>query len=344
MRYLVIFGGSSFEHEISIVSAVTLKDKLKKSELIFLFVDEKREFYLIEKENMKSRYFANREYKKSLKVEISKGGFKYKKGLLKKEFFIEFDVAVNLIHGRDGEDGKIAGLLEFFEIKAISPNVEASVLSYNKLWTKAYAKELGVEVIDYEIVKGYEVSFEMPVIIKPARLGSSIGVSVVKNREDLEYALDVAREFDDLIIAEPFIEGIEEYNLAGCFAGGEWIFSRVEKVEKKEFLDFEKKYLDFSRKESKLSEIDENLENRLKEEFKKIYNTTFKNSLIRCDFFVKENRVYLNEINPIPGSMANYLFDDFEKVLEKLAKSVELEKPIKIDYNYINKIQMAKGK
>ena len=66
--------------------------------------------------------------------------------------------------------------------------------------------------------------------------------------------------------------------------------------------------------------------------------------MIRCDFFVINDEVYLNEINPIPGSMANYLFEDFENVLEKLAKSVFLEREIKIDYAYINKIQMAKGK
>ncbi len=341
MTFLVIFGGSSFEHEISIVSAITLKDKIKKHNLKFLFVDENRDFYLIDKSNMKSKYFANREYKKAQKVNISKKSFYYVKGFLKKEVNIDFDIAINLIHGRDGEDGKMASLLAFFNIKAITPSVEASVISYNKVLTKLYAKNSGVDVIEWS---ENENRFSFPVIVKPARLGSSIGVSVVNNQKELDYAIDVAKEFDDLVLIEPFIEGIEEYNLAGFLSRDGFVFSRVEKVKKDKFLDFDKKYMDFSRKEIEDEKIDKNLENSLKEAFKKIYNTTFKNALIRCDFFVKDDKVYLNEINPIPGSMANYLFDDFDDKLELLANSLEEEKNIKIDYNYINKIQMAKGK
>jgi D-alanine-D-alanine ligase len=344
MTFLILFGGSSYEHEISIVSAITLKDKIKKHNLKFVFIDGNRDFYLIDKENMKSKYFASGEYKKAVKVEIKKSGFFYKKGLLKKEEKIDFDVVINLVHGRDGEDGKIPGILEFFEIKAITPNTEASAISYNKVLTKAYAKEIGARVIDYEIINSPKTKFDFPVIVKPARLGSSIGVSIAKNQKELEYAFDVAREFDDLIIVEPFIEGINEYNLAGFLANDEYIFSKIEKVEKKEYLDFEKKYLDFSRKNIMLSEIEQNIELKIKENFTKIYNTIFKNALIRCDFFEKDGIIYLNEINPIPGSMANYLFDNFEEKLELLAKSVSLEEDIVIDYQYINKIQMAKGK
>ena len=344
MTFVLIFGGNSFEHEISIVSAITLKEKIKKHNLIFIYIDQFRDIYLIEKENMKSKYFASGEYKNSQKIEFSKNGFKYIKGLLKKEYYVKFDVAINMIHGKDGEDGKMPALLEFYGIKAITPNIEASAISYNKIFTKMYSKELGVNVIDYEIINEPKTSFEFPVIVKPARLGSSIGVSVVKTQEEFDYALDVAREFDDLIIVEPFIEGIEEYNLAGFLSKDGFVFSKIEKVEKKEFLDFEKKYMDFSREDIILSEIDENISDEIKETFKKIYNTTFKNALIRCDFFVKEGKVYLNEINPVPGSLANYLFDDFDDILEQLAKSLQNEKLININFEYINKIQMAKGK
>jgi D-alanine-D-alanine ligase len=340
MNYSLIFGGSSFEHEISIVSAITIKDKLPIK--YFIFIDSNRDFYLIDKENMKSKYFASGEYKKSIKLEITKKGFKYKKGLLKKEEFLDPEIVINLIHGRDGEDGKIPGMLEFFGIKAITPNIEACAVSYNKLLTKAYAKEIGVNVIDYEVITKPQTKFDFPVIVKPARLGSSIGVSVARNQEEFEYAFDVAREFDSLIIVEPFIEGIEEYNLAGCRAD-EWIFSKLEKVEKKDLLDFEKKYMDFSRKETNIDE-NINLKEKFIEEFKKIYADTFKNSLIRCDFFYKDGIIYLNEINPVPGSLANYLFDDFEEVINKLAKNLTQEKNIEINYDYINKIQMAKGK
>jgi D-alanine-D-alanine ligase len=93
-----------------------------------------------------------------------------------------------------------------------------------------------------------------------------------------------------------------------------------------------------------LPPVEPELEEKLKEAFKKIYGHTFQNALIRCDFFRHGDRIYLNEINPIPGSLAHYLFDDFEEVLERLAKSVELEREIEIDYRYIHQIQRAKGK
>jgi D-alanine-D-alanine ligase len=82
----------------------------------------------------------------------------------------------------------------------------------------------------------------------------------------------------------------------------------------------------------------------LEESFKKIYEPLFEGSIIRCDFFIHEGRVVLNEINPIPGSMANYLFDDFENMLERLAAHLPVQKRIKVDYRYIHSIQNAKGK
>ena len=341
MNLTVLFGGSSYEHEISIVSAITLKDKIKKHNLTFVFVDRDRDFYLIDKENMKSKYFASLEYKKAKKLNLEKGGFSYKKLFGNEKIS---GVVLNLIHGRDGEDGKIAGMMQFFGIKCITPNIEASVISYNKLYTKMYAKEIGVKVLDYKyITDDSYVPENFPVIIKPVRLGSSIGVSIAKNIDEYKYGLDVAFEFDNGVIIEEFKEGINEYNLAGCKAG-EFIFSKVEKVKKDEFLSYEDKYLDFSRKEAKTEEVSKELETKLKDNFRKIYNNIFEGSLIRCDFFEIDGEIYLNEINPIPGSMANYLFNDFDEVIEKLAYSLKFEKHINIDYSYINKIQMAKGK
>ncbi len=346
MKLAIIFGGSSYEHEISIVSSITLKSVLKKTQKLFIFVDSQRDFYLIDESDMKSSFFSSKEYrKKAKKLSLTKGGFEVKSLLGTKK--VEFDVALNLIHGRDGEDGKLASILEFFDIKFIGPRVEASVISYNKLFTKLYAKELGVEVIDYIVLrKGEqkEIPFSYPIIIKPLRLGSSIGVSIVKSSDELEYALDVAYEFDDEVLVEPFIKGIKEYNLAGAFADN-WYLSIVEEPKKEEFLDFDKKYLDFSRDEQVLeAQIDEKLKENLIKNFKRIYNPLFLGAIIRCDFFVHNDNIYLNEINPIPGSMANYLFENFEVLIEKVATNLHKEKKIDINYLYINNIQKAKGK
>ena len=348
MKTAIIFGGSSFEHEISIVSAITLKKVLSDDELIFIFLSAEREVYLIEAKNMKASYFSSSEYKKAKKVSLQNAKFVIpSSGLFAKSQDIDIDVALNLIHGRDGEDGKIASLLEFYSIPYIGPRIDASVLSYSKSLTKCFAQSVGVETLDYKILRiddKREAAFEYPFIVKPSHLGSSIGVSVVKSDDEFDYALDVAFEFDDEVIIEPFIEGIKEFNIAGCYTGA-WELSIVEEPQKDEMLDFEKKYLDFSRDE-RASEavIDNSLKLQLENAFKKIYKPMFEGAVIRCDFFYHNDKIYLNEINPIPGSMANYLFDDFTAMIKRLAQNLPKEREIKIDYKYINDIRSAKGK
>ena len=345
MNIAILFGGSSFEHEISIVSAITMKKVLKNSKITYIFVSPSREFYLIDTDKINSKLFSSGEYKKSKPLTLKRGGF-FADGMFgSKE--VEFDVALNLIHGRDGEDGKISSIMEFFNIPFISPRMEASALSYNKLYTKFLAESLGVKTVAYELLSKDDerkVTMPYPVIIKPVRLGSSIGVSIVKEESELDYALDVAFEFDTDVIVEPFIEGVKEFNQAGSFTK-DWELSIVEEPQKEEFLDFEKKYMDFSRDSQVMSaDISEELIAKIQDNFKKIYNTLFQGSIIRCDFFVVDNEVLLNEINPIPGSMANYLFDDFEGMVNRLASSLPKELDIKIDYQYIHSIQSAKGK
>ncbi len=344
MSIAVIFGSKSFEHEISIVSAIAMKDVIK-NDLIYIFIDKHRNFYHIPVSMIKSTLFSSGKYKKCDKLELHQGGF-YKKGMFGAKK-LDFEYALNLVHGGDGEDGVIASLFDFFAVPFVGPRIEASVISCNKYLTKSYAKSCGVKTIDFRFFTKNDtiVVEKYPVIIKPVRLGSSIGVSIVKEQSELNYALDIAFEFDDEIIIEPFIGGIKEYNLAGCKCDGEFKFSIVEEPEKHEFLDFDKKYLDFTRTSKVNSaDIDMSLEFELKQTFKKLYNNTFEGSLIRCDFFVVDEKVILNEINSIPGSMANYLFDDFDRILDELSCSQPKKKLINITYDYVNKIQSAKGK
>jgi D-alanine-D-alanine ligase len=346
MNIAILFGANSYEHEISIVSAIALKNVLKKT-LVYIFIDQYREFYLIPQTKITSKLFSSGEYKKFDKLNITQGGFEKKSFLGSKK--IDYDVVLNLVHGQDGEDGKISAILDFFNINYIGPRIEACVVSYDKFITKMYAKNCKVDTISYKMFNKNDISniniTQYPIIVKPTRLGSSIGISVVKSNKELEYALDVAFEFDDNIIIEPFIQGIKEYNLAGVKINDEFKFSIIEEPNKQEYLDFEKKYLDFNRtsKASKAN-ISEKLAQDLKASFIKLYNSTFEGAIIRCDFFVQDEKVYINEINPIPGSMANYLFDNFDDVITKVSKNLPKQKNIKINYDYVNKIQIAKGK
>lgn len=343
-KVAIVFGAKSFEHEISIVSSITLK-KVLKTELVYIFVDKHREFYHIPTDIIKSNLFSSNGYKKCDKLDIVQNGF-VKRGFFKTTN-LEFDVLLNLTHGGDGEDGVLAGMFSFFNIPFIGPRVEACVLSCNKFLTKAYCDQIGVKTISFKYFSKNDTVIidNFPVIIKPVRLGSSIGVSIVKSQEELSYALDVAFEFDDEIIVEPFINGVKEYNLAGVKINNTFEFSIIEEPQKEEFLDFEKKYLDFNRSDVVTNaQLSKELVQKLQDTFEKVYNITFEGSLIRCDFFIIENEVYLNEINSIPGSMANYLFPDFNKVFENLSNNLPKTKKIQINYDYVNTIQSAKGK
>jgi len=117
MNIAILFGGSSFEHEISIVSAITMKKVLKKSTLTYIFVSSDRKFYLIDTDKINSKLFSSGEYKKSKELTLKNGGFTVD-GMFGSKA-VAYDVALNLIHGRDGEDGKIASMMEFFNIPFI---------------------------------------------------------------------------------------------------------------------------------------------------------------------------------------------------------------------------------
>ena len=345
MKLAIVFGGESFEHEISIVSAIALK-KVIFCELTYIFCDKNRDFYLVPTDKINSKRFSSGEYLKDKKLYLKQGGF-YTKKLFGSEQKVEFDVAINIIHGADGEDGKIAALFDFYDVKYIGPRIEASVISYNKFFTKLYAKSLGVNVLNYEIVtpENRKITLPFPIIVKPLRLGSSIGVSIVKKESELEYALDVAFEYDNEVLIEPFIQNVAEYNIAGCKVGKNIIYSTIEEPQKNEFLDFEKKYMDFSRTQKVFeAKINEAIHSKIRKNFSKIYNTIFEGAMIRCDFFVIENKVFLNEINPNPGSLANYLFEEFDAVIQNLASELPCQRKINIDYKFISDIQSAKGK
>jgi D-alanine-D-alanine ligase len=342
----IVFGGVSYEHEISIVSAITLKKVLAKSMVQYIFLDANRDFYLIDAKEMKSNTFSSGAYRKAKKLYLMSGGF-VTMGLMGQKK-IDVGTVLNLIHGADGEDGTMAALFDFHKIAYIGPRKEASQVSFNKWFTKQFAQALAVKTVDYEVLNrddAYKTHFDFPVIIKPLRLGSSIGVSVVKEADELEYALDTAFEYDNQVMIEPFIAGVKEYNLAGCSGSSDIAYSIIEEPAKAEFLDFEKKYLDFNREgKSEDAGLCAELSTKMHDTFAKLYNPLFEGSLIRCDFFVIDDEVYLNEINPIPGSMANYLFEDFPRVIETLSTKLPRAHKISVNYNYINKIQSAKGK
>ena len=157
-----------------------------------------------------------------------------------------------------------------------------------------------------------------PIIIKPARLGSSIGIKKVDSYLDLEKELDYAFRFDSKLIIQPYISEFKEFNQAAYIYKDEVILSNVEEVFKKdEILSFDDKYIKDTNTNHRLIS-DENIINRISKITKEIYTKLELSGIVRIDYMYFDDTVYVNEINTIPGSLAYYLFDEsIESLLDK---------------------------
>ncbi|MDA3049149.1 D-alanine--D-alanine ligase [Campylobacter sp. JMF_15 NE4] len=363
MKYGIIFGGQSYEHDVSILTAIAVKNALKGKNLVFIYCDANRRFFEIEEGNMVASYFArNFARSHSANTDAAEGGFSsqtsygskvkeltlsyggfYTSGMFSKNR-LEIDVCINTIHGGDGCDGKLASLLEFYEIPQIGPRLEASAVSHNKILTKNLAKNAGVKAINYAVLKRTSLpSFNYPVIIKPAHLGSSIGASIVNSDLELDKIIDKVFKLDSEVIVEPFVKDVKEYSLAGCKIGGEIVFSKFGQPVKKDFLDFGRKYIDTTQPNTVTEQaVGISIADKMKDAFAKIYNSGFEGSIIRCDFFVFNNEIYLNEINPVPAALASYLFNDFGAIIDGLSTSLPQYKKIPVTYDLVTQIAANK--
>ena len=324
----VFFGGESIEHDISIITGVLTLNSIDKSYKICpIYVDKKGVFYTGETLNNPDTY-KNLDYKKLKKVTFICGDNKlYEISGKKLKPLMEIAVAINCMHGERGEDGCISSLLKLCKIPLASPDTFGSSLCINKSLTKIALKGLDVLYLPYLTVSDSisAVSAEKlgyPLIVKPCTGGSSIGISEAKDRQGLEEAVNYALKYSDKVIIEPALENFIEINCA-CFkdADGNLIVSECEKpVGKSQVLTFEDKYLGGLREFP--AKIDKEVSDKIKKTTAKIYRELEFTGVIRIDYFVKGDDVYVNEINTVPGSLAYYLFCkntvDFKKMLSEI--------------------------
>ena len=342
-KIALIFGGKSVERDISVITAVqtyrALDDKKYAITPIFIFEGD---FYTGNLKTLKD--FAPFVPSAHKKLALFGGMFcQVKKNKLIPIF--KPDVVVNCCHGGEGENGTLAGVLEFNDLPHTSPGVLFSAICMDKVQSKVVfdslflntAKGTSFSRWDYEnnkekVVEDVESKVDYPMIVKPAHLGSSIGINVAKDREDLLFAIDVAVEFDDKILVEHKLSHFVEVNCA-CFRyGGELVVSETEQpLSKSDFLTFADKY-----STGKMSggghiipaEIG-NLNGQIKEMTKLIYSKLELNGVVRFDYLVDTERekIFINEVNTVPGSLAYYLFESvglsFGGMLDKIIEQAE---------------------
>ena len=253
------------------------------------------------------------------------------------------DVAFPVVHGANVEDGSIQGFLRHYNVPLVGCDVIPAAVSMDKYVMKAVLKDNDIPVLNCVTlhVKEYQEDEESayhkveskvayPVIVKPVNLGSSVGIKIAKNREELREALEYAYEFGQKVLVEKAIMNLREIN---CAVLGDYESAQAseceEPVSSDEILSYEDKYVAGGKSGSEgmrtaKRELPANLTPELREEIRTLAVKTFRaldcNGVSRIDFMIDKdtNKVYVNEINSIPGSLAFYLWEAVGKPYAEL--------------------------
>lgn len=357
----VIFGGETVEHEVSIISAIQAMNKIdqEKYEVIPIYITKDREWYT--GEMLKDIEFYQdlsliKRYADNVVLYCRDGSFVLqKKHGLFKSIVKEIDIAFPIVHGTNVEDGVLQGYLQSIGIPFVGGNVYASVVGQDKAFMKDIWKEAELPMTNY--VWFYDADYrrdsskivelvsklKYPVIVKPATTGSSVGISVCENEHDLIDGIDEAIQYDSKIVVEEVVKNLKEVNIAVM---GNYEHQKVSEIEEvlsgNKFLTFNDKYIGGGKskfaskgavKKSKgmastnrklPAELDKDVRSEIEEIAVKAFKVLGSSGNCRIDFLIddKTNKVYINEINSIPGSLAFYLWDakgiNFTSVLDEM--------------------------
>lgn len=274
-KILLLYGGNSFEHDVSCASAQSIIDNIDKTKYELDSVK-------ITKEN------------KWLKDDIEINNII--------EFINNYDVVFPMIHGSNGEDGRLQGFLEMFGIKYVGSKCGPSYICMDKERTKIILNNYNIPQVPYQLYdKNEKLIIPFPVIIKPSNGGSSIGINVAYNKKEYKKAINEAYKYDKKIIIEKLVK-VQELECA-VLENKKLIVSEVgEILPCNEFYDYDAKYKNNS-KTIIPANISKEISNKIKEYAIKAFEVLELSGYARIDFFYdyENNKIYLNEINTIPG-------------------------------------------
>lgn len=352
LKLLVVFGGKSSEHSVSLVSAAGVIDNLNNElyDIIKVGITKKGKWLLTEADTAQIKNGSWELLKDNINVALSLNPNEKGLVLLYKDCYtvLPVDVAFPIMHGANGEDGTIQGLFEIADIPYVGPGVAASANSMDKAITKVIVDNAKIKQAKWLLVFSYddieetiskiENTFCYPVFIKPSSTGSSVGISKAKNKNELENAILEASKYNDKILIEEFINGQE---IEVAVLGNRNPVASVcgEIAPARDFYDFEAKYNDNNSLLFIPARIDEKTAQKVREQAVKAYTALDCVGLSRVDFFVTKdtNEIIFNEINTIPGftsiSMYPKLFEasgiPYKELLDKLVKlALEVKKEV----------------
>lgn len=320
LNLCVLFGGESTEYEISLRSVTSVLENLDKNKYNITTIGITRDgkWRLFDKDT--SLIINNNWYSDDLKKASPDLGEKDSSFIITDNegnvSKIKTDIVFPVLHGANGEDGKLQGMLEMAGMKYVGVGVLCSCVSMDKAYTKIVFKEAGIDQADWVTINDYELSdleaimdecekkLGYPMFVKPSNAGSSIGIGKAKTREELEAAIRSAFTYDRRIIVEEFLQG-REVECAVMGTRGNIKASCVgEILAANEFYDFEAKYSD--KVESGLvipAKFENNCEEKIRNLAIKAFNALDGKGLSRVDFFCddKNDIIRINEINTLPG-------------------------------------------
>jgi len=339
----VIFGGESVEHEVSIISAIQAINKmdLEKYEIVPIYISKTGEWFtgdlLKDIETFQDINLIKR-YAKNVVLYRRKDQFVLQTKGIFKRIVNQLDIAFPIVHGTNVEDGILQGYLQSIGIPYVGSNVYASVVGQDKIYMKQIFKEQNLPIPSY--LWFYDVDYKedsnkiindvsklgYPVIVKPATLGSSIGIHPAKNEQELIEAIEDAINYDSRILVEEMIPNLVEVNISVL---GNYQHQKTSLIEEvltgNEFLTYEDKYIGSTKSKGKVrfskgmasatrkipASLSENLEKNVKDIAIKAFRALGSSGVCRIDFLVdsKKQKAYINEINSIPGSLAFYLWE-----------------------------------
>lgn len=291
-RVAVITGGNSSEFVISVKSADTILSNLNQ---------EKYEPFRVEIKGKEWKVV----FDSKLSIDIDKNDFSFTHKGVK----MHFDLALIMIHGDPGEDGKLQGYLEMLGVPYTSSNVLTSSVTFSKHFTKQYLKSYSFDLAEWVLLSkrlGYDINvvekqLGFPCFVKPNNAGSSFGVSKVNNSEQLNDAVTKALTEDDEVLVEKMVDGVEITCGVLRTSKNAYTFPITEIVSKTGFFDYEAKYTDGLAEEIIPARISDELAKQCKELSLKIYDIFNCKWFARVDYIIQNNKLYLLEINTIPG-------------------------------------------
>ena len=348
----VIFGGETVEHEVSVITAVQAMEHINKDkyDIVPIYISKERIWYtspmLMDIDVYKDFNDLKRYAKQVVLTKIKDKYYLQKTNGLFRKNITDIDIAFPIVHGNNVEDGTLQGYLDSVGIPYVGSKVLGSALAQDKVVMKQVFKDMGLPIVDYtwffdsEYADDCEKIFAnvkklgYPVIVKPATLGSSVGITFVKEEKDLANAIEEAMKYDVKVVVEKAVKNLVEVN---CSVLGNYSYQETSVIEEvtsdEEFLTYADKYIGGSKGKLKgpskgmasasriiPARISKELETNIKETSKAAFKALNLGGVCRIDYLIdkKTNKYYINEPNTIPGSLAFYLWEKTGKKYEDL--------------------------